>query len=163
MEPPTVKMFGNRTGFSVEKILEVRSETRSVEIDQTLRVLDQPYVRVFLGDSCIAEETEKELAQMCRIALHVIEIGSKKPSIALIGGGTFILPRLLGHLNPVVFELRSLLVKEFCPKGVRCIVGDYRATLTGTYDVIVYDLGGDVPRENLATHLNPGGIILPLE
>jgi protein-L-isoaspartate O-methyltransferase len=31
----------------------------------------------------------------------------------------------------------------------------------GTYDIIIYDLGGEVPRETLAKHLNPGGKILP--
>jgi hypothetical protein len=35
--------------------------------------------------------------------------------------------------------------------------------MRGTYDVIVYDLGGDVPREFLSEHLNAGGIILPKE
>ena len=47
--------------------------------------------------------------------------------------------------------------------SVKFIPGDWRDTISGHYDVIVYDLGGDIPRDILAKHLNKGGIILPNE
>jgi hypothetical protein len=46
---------------------------------------------------------------------------------------------------------------------VSFVPGDWRDMIDGLFDVIVYDLGGDVPRETLSQHLNRGGIILPNE
>ena len=83
-------------------------------------------------------------------------------SVAWIGGGFCIGPRLFATANcrQVVFEIEPSL-REFCPEGVEFIPGDYRETMTGKYDVIIFDLGGDVPRDLLTKHLSDGGKILP--
>jgi len=83
-------------------------------------------------------------------------------SVAWIGGGFCIGPRVfaIADCTQTVYEIEPAL-REFCPEGVEFISGDYRETMRGNYDVIVYDLGGDTPRKFLERHLNPGGKILP--
>ena len=83
-------------------------------------------------------------------------------SVAWIGGGLCYGIRCfaIADCTQTVFE-QMAECREFCPEGVEFIPGDYRETMRGTYDVIVFDLGGDVPRKFLAKHLNPGGKILP--
>ena len=106
----------------------------------------------------IAAEEPSEYAFLVACALDCAPINGK--SIAWIGGGFHVGPRLFVGAKSTVYEIEPDF-REFCPEGVEFIPGDWRDTITGTYDVIVYDLGGDVPRETLMRHLKPGGVILP--
>lgn len=100
-----------------------------------------------------------------RAAHFVMTIGDLDgKSVAWIGGGLCIGPRMfaLARCTQDVYEIEPSL-REFCPDGVAFAVGDWRNTLTSKYDIIIYDLGDQVPRDILTKHLNPGGIILPIE
>ena len=83
-------------------------------------------------------------------------------SIAWIGGGYCVGPRLfaLHDCKQTVYEIEPSL-DQFCPQSVAFVSGDWRNTLTGTYGVIIYDLGGEVPRELLSKFLSHDGVILP--
>ena len=97
-----------------------------------------------------------------RAAQFAIDAGNLQGKIvAWIGGGMCIGPKvfLSAGCKQTVYEIESALA-EFCPRGVTFVPGDWQATISGTFDVIVYDLGGDVPRETLERHLGSGGIIL---
>jgi hypothetical protein len=120
------------------------------------------YSQILSRDGLIAADDQECYAQSTRFALSAAPLNGKL--IAWIGGGLCIGPRLfaLAECEQVVYEIEPLLA-EFCPKGVKFIPGDWRDTISGTYDVIVYDLGGEVPRETLANFLAPGGVILPKE
>ena len=118
------------------------------------------YRIAFNESGSIASEERSDHEFLITCALAVAPIAGK--SIAWIGGGFCIGPRLFVGAKSTVYEIEPDL-REFCPEGVEFIPGDDRDTLTGTYDVIVYDLGGDVPRETLLKHLKPGGVILPKE
>ena len=107
---------------------------------------------------CIDNSVETEFNSMCREQAGDV----KGKTVAWIGGGLCIGPRLFDGAVQTVYEILPAL-KTFCPEGVTFVPGDWRDTLTGKYDVIIYDLGGDVPREHLAKHLTPGGIVLPKE
>ena len=83
-------------------------------------------------------------------------------AVAWIGGGFCIGPRVfaIADCSQTVYEIEPSL-QEFCPKGIEFIPGDWKDTIKGKYDVIIFDLGGEVPRADLAKNLNAGGIILP--
>lgn len=83
-------------------------------------------------------------------------------SVAWIGGGFCYGPRCfsIADCKQTVYEIEPDLA-EFCPEGIEFIPGDWSDTLRGEYDVVIFDLGGDVPRERLMRHLTPGGVILP--
>lgn len=98
-----------------------------------------------------------------RAARFAIEAGSLHwKSVAWIGGGLCVGPAVFAAAGcrQTVYEIEPALA-EFCPRGVTFVAGDWRDNITGTFDVIVYDLGGDVPRETLEKHLAVGGLILP--
>ena len=82
-------------------------------------------------------------------------------SVAWIGGGLCVGPKLFAsyYCKQTIFEIEPEM-EEFCPEGAKFVAGDWRETFHGSYDVIVYDLAGNVPEE-LSKHLNPGGVILP--
>jgi len=123
-------------------------------------IIGEPGNRSYLiNGAAVATEGDDQTAKMARFVMEM----SLPASIAWIGGGFCIGPRLVVALcgaDQIVYEIEPALA-EFCPKGATFIPGDYRTTLTGKYDVIVYDLGGEVP--DLTAHLNPGGMILPKE
>jgi hypothetical protein len=134
-------------------------------VDNSLRegVLPGQSFRVLLrGNVSVDCESDSEVANRTR---WVLAIGPQKgKSVAWIGGGFCIGPQLLlyGGAKQTVFEIEPSL-REFCPEGVEFVPGDWRDTISGRFDVICYDLGGDVPRETLLKHLKPGGVILPKE
>lgn len=85
-------------------------------------------------------------------------------SVAWIGGGMCVGPRLfsLSNCAQTVYEIEPALA-EFCPEGIKFVPGDWRTTLSSTYDLIIYDLGEDVPTAALSQFLSPNGLILPAE
>jgi hypothetical protein len=116
------------------------------------------YRVAYSNGSCIAAEDPAQYASLVTWALRVAPITGK--SIAWIGGGFAVGPRLFTDAKNDVYEIEPGM-QQFCPKEATFILGDYQDTLRGTYDVIIYDLGGDTPEEFLSRHLNPGGVILP--
>lgn len=143
----------------------IEANTVTVEKDDSLRVETQPNGerRLFRGIRPITDDGDGLLATEARYALKIREFKPRGCSVAIIGGGFGILPRLLWKDYTITVHEIEPRLDRFTPNWCNFIPGDWRATITGTYDVIVYDLGGDVPREELQPHLNPGGIILPLE
>lgn len=139
-------------------------ESRQVSITETLAVHEDngPGKRFLFrrGSPFLSEVEGYESAPG-----FVLEAGPLAgKSVAWIGGGFCVGPRVfaIADCKQTVYEIEPALA-EFCPEGVEFVPGDYRDTMRGTYDVIVYDLGGDVPREFLSKHLNDGGVILPKE
>jgi hypothetical protein len=131
--------------------------------DDSLRVetLYDGERRLFRGLHSIADDGQGALADNARFAMAIRNFKPRGCAVAMIGGGFGILPRLLWKdFTITVYEIEPRL-DRFIPNWCTFVPGDYRDTLTGTYDVIVYDLGGDVPRTELSAFLNSGGIILP--
>ena len=109
---------------------------------------------------CVHSDNDDSVARVTRFALAAIPFDGK--TVAWIGGGLCIGPRLfaIADCKQTVYEIEPALY-EFCPDRVLFIPGDWKDTIKGKYDLIIYDLGGEVPRETLAKYLNPGGKILP--
>lgn len=111
---------------------------------------------------CLATESPDELARMARIALHIDAMPSNR-RITMIGGGTFILPRLLRKRRMNVFEPERDLVR-FCPDNALFLHGDYRELIAAypPSDVIVFDAIPETCYDEmiLRAALRPGGILL---
>jgi hypothetical protein len=118
------------------------------------------YRMVMRGNTNICIDNRREVAfnAMCREQAGDV----KGKTVAWIGGGMCIGPRLFDGAKQTVYEILPAL-KQFCPEGVKFIPGDWRDTISGKYDIVIFDLGGEVPRETLAEFLAPGGVILPKE
>jgi len=130
-------------------------------VTDELRVVEhQGFSRLFLGEGLLADDSPEMYGRCAKMTLEALPLKGK--SVAWIGGGLCVGPRLfaIADCHQIVYEIEPALA-EFCPVGVEFIPGDYRETMRGNYDVIVYDLGGDTPRKFLERHLNPGGKILP--
>ena len=112
----------------------------------------------FNATGSIAAEEPSEYAFLITCALACAPIMGKQ--IAWIGGGFCIGPRLFIGAKSTVFEIEPDL-REFCPEGVEFVAGDWRDTISGKFDIVIFHLGGDVPYFVLEKHLNPGGVILP--
>lgn len=109
--------------------------------------------------NAIATDTDDQVAAMARL---ISQIPKGTRSIAWIGGGLCVGPEILrsSHTKQTVYELRPYFA-EFCPESVAFIPGDWQNTLTGTYDIIIWDLDDDPPRARLARHLTKDGKVLP--
>ena len=145
-----------------EELLATEDYTPPPE-QRRLRVItdQQGFRHVILGNTTIASNTDDQVAAMAR---HVMAMPARPTTVAWIGGGLCIGPRIArGKVRDRqdVYELRPAL-ERFCPAYATFIPGDWHATLTGQYDVIVYDLGEltDNDRERLTTHLAAGGVLL---
>lgn len=123
-------------------ILEQRSEEQTVAVDKTLRLLEHPYLRVMVGGDCVSEESDSEICRLARLALQLWDLPIRS-KVAVLGGGTMILPRLLTAHDVTVFELEGPLVEEMVQRYAglcNVVVGDFRQTLTGKWDAIVDDI-----------------------
>ena len=110
------------------------------------------------GQSVATDEADT----FVRASHFAIKAGSLTgKSVAWIGGGLCIGPLVfaISDCKQTVYEIEPALA-EFCPEGVRFVPGDWQDTLTGTFDVIVFDLGGEAPKALLTPHLAPGGLLL---
>jgi hypothetical protein len=120
--------------------------------------------RLVFDDSgtCIATDQQDTYARAARFAIEAGPLVGK--AVAWIGGGLCIGPRVFMVAQPTqtVYEVEPAL-REFCPPGAAFACGDWRDTLKAKYDVIVYDLGGEVPYAELSKFLREGGKILPEE
>jgi len=140
--------------------MRILTTKNRVVTDELKFVWRDGFNRLFLGDGLLADDCDQTHGLWARAAVESSPLRGKR--IAWIGGGLCVGPRVfgLGECNQTVYEIEPSLA-EFCPVGVEFIPGDYRETMRGNYDVIIYDLGGDTPRKFLERHLNPGGKILP--
>lgn len=145
------------------RILDARNVTVREEL--RLETRDDGLRRIWRGNSLLADDGPDTHARATAFALAAFEQPRTiAPLVAWIGGGLCVGPRLFACCGALqtIYELEPRL-GEFRPDGSTFIAGDWRDTLSGLYDVIVYDLGGEVPYDALRTHLKPGGVILPLE
>ena len=137
-------------------------DARNLTIREELTIhCDNPGSRfVRKGAVYLCGEDDSSYALAARFAIAAETLTDK--TVAWIGGGLCVGPRLfaVSSCKQTVYEIEQSL-DEFCPEGVTFVGGDWRDTFAGKYDVIVFDIGGDVPRETLSRHLNPGGKILP--
>jgi hypothetical protein len=110
------------------------------------------------GSAFICNEALEEFGRCAKLLLDLRL--PPRSSIAIIGGGFCIMPRLLQGrgLTITVFEIEPALAR-FCPDNCTFIPGDYHETLQGRYDGIIYDLPIALDTD-LTPYLNPGGIIL---
>lgn len=119
--------------------------------------------RIRRGRRSIADDGTGALADNARFALAIRDFKPRGCTVAMIGGGLGILPRLIWKDYTITVHEIEPRLDRFIPNWCTFVPGDWRTTISGTYDVIVYDLGGDVPRQELAPFLATGGIILPAE
>jgi hypothetical protein len=85
-----------------------------------------------------------------------------RKTVAHIGGGLCLLPTALSivpGIDQTVYEKEGCL-SIFCPKEIRFVAGDWRDTIKGRFDLIVWDLPDPCPREELEGFLTPDGIIV---
>jgi hypothetical protein len=136
-------------------------DSRNVTVREELRVEQcEGYERAWRGSSLLADDSNDTYARVARFAIAAAPLKGKY--VAWIGGGLCVGPRLfsIADCTQTVHEIEPALA-EFCPTGVTFIPGDWRDTITGKFDVIVFDIADEVPRTELAKFLNPGGVILP--
>lgn len=139
-------------------------DRRTKQVPDDLTLVDHPngYQIVYRCDKVLAMNGPDDL---CRVAGYALSAKNlQRKTVAWIGGGLCLGPRLfdISNCTQTIYEIEPALA-EFCPNRFTFIPGDWRSTISGTYDVIVYDLGDDVPRQELTPFLAPGGIILPAE
>lgn len=134
-------------------------------IDNSLMVEDHPagYRIVRRGDTILAMDSPDDLARCAVWVLHIRQHRPRPRSVAHIGGGLCVTAHLLGpEFDHTVYEIEPKL-DQFAPGWVHFVPGDWATTLSGTFDVIIYDLGGIVDSALLIPHLNPGGLLLGVD
>lgn len=138
-------------------------DARNIRVREELVVTThagQGYSMVLRGGTLVCDDGPDTHSRVAKLALAAAPLKGKY--VAWIGGGLCVGPRLfaIADCTQTVYEIEPRLV-EFCPSDVRFVTGDWRDTVTGKFDLIVFDIADDVPREELAKFLNPGGVILP--
>lgn len=122
-----------------------------------------PATRVIKDGVQIASDELGDLGTFAGWLLEIRKAGIHSGTVAHIGGGLCCLARMMGPAYGHIIYEREWLLAKYRPDGAAFIAGDWRDAIFGTYDAIIYDLGGVVPREDLSKFLRPGGIILPSE
>jgi len=136
-------------------------DSRAVSVREDLTVGGEPGNRfIHKGSVYLCGESPDEKARAYDFLVSAPPLEGK--SVAWIGGGMCVGPTLFAAVGckQTIYEIEPALV-EFCPEEALFVPGDWRMGLAGTFDVIVFNVGGEVPREELRKHLNPGGVILP--
>ena len=126
-------------------------------VDNSLRLTThggQGHRMVVRGVVTIASESNDDWARCAKIAVHIPRDGRR---IALIGGGMCVLPRI-AQVPMDIYELEPALAR-FVPPGCTFIPGDYRDTIQGPYDVLIFDLG-EAPDILVLRRHCPTGLIL---
>jgi hypothetical protein len=143
----------------MSEVLEQR--VREVDDSLVLRIHPSGYRYITHGDRVVCADGEADWARAARFAADIALQG--RGVVAIIGGGFCILPKLLRARGYTinVYEIEPPL-SRFCPPWAFFVPGDYRVTMDGLFDVIVYDLG-DPPAVDLTAHLKPGGQLLGVE
>jgi len=139
------------------RILEAATKTVDDSLVETKHT-GLGYNIVLRGDRGVCDDNQDTYARAAKFAIDANPAGK---SVAWIGGGLCVGPKVfaIAGCRQTVYEIEPALA-EFCPEGVRFVPGDWQATIRGQFDVIVYDLGGEVDKALLTPHLAPGGLIL---
>lgn len=128
------------------------------EVKKVRIVTDDQGVRHLIVGNTV--EATESLDQWGVLAKCVAQFPARPNTVAWIGGGFCLGPRIArGRVKDAqhVYEKRSQM-QRFCPNYATFILGDYKTTITGTYDVIVYDDGTTPPDMTVINvHLAPGG------
>jgi spermidine synthase len=145
-------------------ILDTRNEQQQITKTTRIEVIETEHGDQLLKDGYgIGGDSEDIYANYVKVLLRN-DLSGK--SIAIIGGGSLILPRLLRPYNITkcdVFELEPEILawakRKHGPFGQRFnfIVGDYKTTLVDLYDLIVFDASDVLDEVLLNNKLNPGG------
>lgn len=136
-------------------------DSRNITVREEITIQgDAPNRLIYRGETCICNEAD-DYTRVVPFLLGSGKLNGK--AVAWIGGGFCIGQRAfaVAECTQTVYEMEPAL-GEFCPVGISFLHGDWRDNISGRFDVIVYDLGGPTPREELARFLNRGGVILPL-
>lgn len=147
--------------MATEETLEAATINPAPE-DNSLRVvtLDNGDRRIFRGRRALCDDGVVERGRMAAACMQIRDFKPRGCTVAIIGGGFGILPRLLWKDYTItVYEIEPRL-DRYTPNWCLFVPGDYHSTLSGTFDVIVYDLPGKVPLDELLPHLNVGGLII---
>jgi hypothetical protein len=169
-----VQPFGFRTGYNMRD--ELDQETVQITRPRLIYTDRQGYDGYYLRTENypIATESDDQVAEMARLAIRVADARFPRDArVAHIGGGFCILPRIL-DLRPWgaqdIYEIEPALIRKaqnrWPNKPWRFVEGDWRATLAGQYDIIVYHINStqedlsDNDRDRLTMHLAAGGVLL---
>ena len=137
----------------------IDSRNLNVREDISIHEDNGPGRRIaYRGSTCFCDEAD-DMTRAGRFAIEAGKLHGK--SVAWIGGGFCLGPRVFAIAECVqtVYEIEPAL-EEFCPEGVKFIPGDWHDTISGQYDIIVYDLGGEPPTTELTKHLKSSGILI---
>jgi spermidine synthase len=118
----------------------------------------------YRGQHNIAREGQGDSVAYVQWLLELYQQGVQLGTVAHIGGGFCVMPRLMPNFAHTVFEIEPELA-EFA-RDFTFILGDWHDTLMGTFDVILYDTGHlPDPEEvtKLHSHLTEGGILLGVD
>jgi hypothetical protein len=137
-------------------------DARNVQVREEITVRGEaPNRAIYRGDMAICNEAD----DYTRVVPFLLDAGKlNRKTVAWIGGGFCIGPMAfaIADCRQTVYEGESCL-REFCPDGIAFVAGDWRDTIRGSFDVVIFDLGGPVPYAELSNFLSVGGIILPKE
>ena len=134
-------------------------DTRTVEQQLVIRGTE-PNRTVWWGELCICNETD-DYQRVGRFAIAAGPLTGK--SIAWIGGGFCVGPRAfaVADCTQTVYE-REPSFARFCPDEITFVPGDWTATMIGTFDLIIWDVGGPIPAA-LSEHLADSGKVVTID
>lgn len=154
-------------------------DTRTRQVDDSLRYFkDANGVQFFVQGprkrprKVIADDDPSSVLRLSKWLTRIVRFGPRTThSIAFIGGGFCVLPgwvSLRRWATIDVYEIEQDIIdwnntNNPLAGQFNFIVGDYLTTLTGTYEVIVYDLVDPPDEALLNSHLAAGGLLLGVD
>jgi hypothetical protein len=143
------------------RTLETRTKTISDDLVEQTHGLG--YHLIFRGSALVCDDSDDTFARAAKFAIQAGNLRQK--TVAWIGGGFGIGPRVfdVSNCTQTIYEIEPAL-SEFCPINVTFVPGDWKATLSGLFDIIVFDLGTPTPEDILLldAHLELNGRLLEL-
>ncbi len=143
-------------------------ETR--EEDKSLRlVITNDTVGISLGSDFLASTATGDCAYLVKIFAMIDALELPEARIAHLGGGMGWLPKMLtgyGYEQDVYekdLDIVAFLETGILAEHMNFIGGDYKDTLTGAYDIIVYDIDEYLEDDSfIKSHLKEGGKLYKL-
>jgi len=155
------------------RTLLTRTDLVETPTDTSLRLYetDDGFFTLRKGRDLLMSDHDMESTGAClMLVLDLFKVWNPKWSLAMIGMGLTVIPRLLKFAplaDRTIYELEQCIIdwntKEAPWKGElvqwNIVKGDYRKTLAGPHDVLIHD-AGDVPSDTfLREHVRPGGYV----
>lgn len=144
------------------------SATRTVEVDDSLveeRLVDG-WLQIRRGAEILISQSAEVVGRVAIAALQIRDSFPDGCSVALLGSGVCLLARLLpGQYRIDAYDNVPEFEHYAVDAGARFVLGDWRQTLSGQYDVIVNDTEGplsDSDSATLAAASAPGGASIAL-